>query len=50
MPLHVFLRRPTPRVQRVRRWLIEDGWDARADNAFRRIYPPTIKCISKGNF
>jgi hypothetical protein len=32
-PLHVILRRPTSRVRRVPRWLIEDGRDARAHSA-----------------
>jgi hypothetical protein len=34
VPLHVFLRRPTPRVRRAPRGLIEDGRDARAHSAF----------------
>jgi predicted GNAT family acetyltransferase len=38
MPLHVFLRRSTPRVRRAPRWLIEDGRDARAHSAFGRRY------------
>ena len=50
VPLHVFLRRPTPRVGRAPRWLIEDGRDARAHSALGRRYLTPIECMSKGNF
>jgi hypothetical protein len=34
VPLHVFLRRPTPRVRRAPRWLTADGRDAHAHSVF----------------
>src|SRR5215470_11135635 len=39
VPLHVFLRRPAPRVRRAPRWLTADRRDARAHNALGQRYP-----------
>ena len=50
VPFHVLLRRPTPRVRRTPRRLIEDGQAADARSAFGRRYPTLIECMSKGNF
>jgi len=50
VPLHVFLRRPAPRVRRAPRWLTADRRVARAHNALGQRYPTLIECMSKGNF
>ena len=42
VPLHVFLRRPAPRVRRAPRWLTADRRDARAHNALGQRYPPRL--------